>query len=327
MLSSTVENHTIRARFAIARFTPALLLLGLICFATFALFVVVAVGAQGQTAEEMAIEEANAINDAVIAEAMSAETGNPDGRTPAEETVCDGLIGAAFGFCNAYCEAQDCDVRELGRNSCEQLRRNFERHTGTPTFPCDALCGNGTVDAGEDCDPPFQFCRGGCSPLLGICVDMACSEACSCPKPFCGDLVVDPGEECDDGNNAGGDSCSGDCFLEGALCGGFAGIPCQRDEFCQFAPNTCGIRDLFGVCTQIPFTCIGDCSPVFDPVCGCDGITYFNDCDRRCGRTSLAHQGECVAGERCSWLVCPPDRFCCSPLEGICTQPGQACVQ
>jgi hypothetical protein len=25
--------------------------------------------------------------------------------------------------------------------------------------------------------------------------------------------------------------------------------------------------------------------------------------------------------------VCPPDQFCCNPLEGICTQPGQACVQ
>ena len=33
----------------------------------------------------------------------------PDGVTPAEETVCDGLSGAAFGLCNAYCEAMDCD--------------------------------------------------------------------------------------------------------------------------------------------------------------------------------------------------------------------------
>lgn len=33
----------------------------------------------------------------------------PDGRTPAEETVCDGEVGAAYGLCNAYCEAMDCD--------------------------------------------------------------------------------------------------------------------------------------------------------------------------------------------------------------------------
>jgi len=33
----------------------------------------------------------------------------PDGQTPAEETVCDHESGAAFGLCNAYCEAMDCD--------------------------------------------------------------------------------------------------------------------------------------------------------------------------------------------------------------------------
>ena len=249
----------------------------------------------------------------------------------AEGAVCDDLIDAAFGLCNAYCEAEDCDVQEPGRESCERLRWNFEKHTGTPIFPCDApFCGDGTVDAGEDCDSPFGFCRGGCNPLLGICVDITCSEDCSCPEPFCGDTIVDSGEgeECDDGNNVDGDACSGDCLLEGALCGGFDGIPCQPGEFCQFAPNTCGVLDLFGVCTQVPSTCIWDCRyTVFDPVCGCDGNTYNNDCARRCGGTSLAHQGACVAGEQCGWAVCPPDQFCGNPLRVICTQPGQVCVQ
>ena len=33
----------------------------------------------------------------------------PDGLTPSEETVCDRYEGNAFGLCNAYCEAMDCD--------------------------------------------------------------------------------------------------------------------------------------------------------------------------------------------------------------------------
>ena len=41
----------------------------------------------------------------------SAQT--PDGQTPAEETVCDPLIGATpglYGLCVAYCEAHDADI-------------------------------------------------------------------------------------------------------------------------------------------------------------------------------------------------------------------------
>lgn len=31
-----------------------------------------------------------------------------DGKTPAQDTVCNGLSGAVFGLCNAFCEAKDC---------------------------------------------------------------------------------------------------------------------------------------------------------------------------------------------------------------------------
>ncbi len=62
--------------------------------------------------------------------------GTPDGVPPSVEQVCSGLHGAAFGLCNAYCEAQDCDVHP--RPSCEVLRKNFEKQTGQTRFPCDA---------------------------------------------------------------------------------------------------------------------------------------------------------------------------------------------
>jgi len=41
--------------------------------------------------------------------AVTSDAQTPDETTPAEETVCDLYEGAAFGLCNAYCEAMDCD--------------------------------------------------------------------------------------------------------------------------------------------------------------------------------------------------------------------------
>lgn len=51
------------------------------------------------------------------------------------ESACSDLSGAAFGLCNAFCNAQHCNVEP--HPSCEILRRNFERKTGSSTFPCE----------------------------------------------------------------------------------------------------------------------------------------------------------------------------------------------
>lgn len=63
----------------------------------------------------------------------------PDSRTPAEETVCDVFGGAAFGLCNAYCEATDCGdgVNKANDGACKSLRKNWAKHTGLAEFPCD----------------------------------------------------------------------------------------------------------------------------------------------------------------------------------------------
>ena len=64
-------------------------------------------------------------------------------------------------------------------------------------------CGDGVVQAGEDCDD-------------GNDVD---TDACTsrCRDPFCGDGWVQPGESCDDDNERADDDCTNDC--EVARCG------------------------------------------------------------------------------------------------------------
>lgn len=72
-------------------------------------------------------------------------------------------------------------------------------------------------------------------------------------------------------------------------CGGHQGKSCSAGDFCEFAENRCGIAWEIGVCTPMP----QQCGPEAAPVCGCDGVTYGNDCQRQRAGVSPAHRGPC----------------------------------
>jgi len=69
------------------------------------------------------------------------------------------------------------------------------------------VCGNGTVEEGEDCDDGNLDNDDGCNSVCEV-------------VPFCGDGNIDPGEVCDDGNGDDGDGCDGECQSEGLAFGG-----------------------------------------------------------------------------------------------------------
>ncbi len=62
--------------------------------------------------------------------------GTPDEVTPSVEETCTGMVGAAFGLCVAYCEANDCELTP-DSPACSVLRNNYEKITGEFAFPCD----------------------------------------------------------------------------------------------------------------------------------------------------------------------------------------------
>ena len=68
-------------------------------------------------------------------------------------------------------------------------------------FRCCSTCGNGTIDAGETCDPAPPASSSNCNPLF-------------CGPATCGDGTTDTGEQCDDGNLLPGDGCSPQCQNE-----------------------------------------------------------------------------------------------------------------
>ncbi|ATB30194.1 DUF4215 domain-containing protein [Melittangium boletus] len=90
-----------------------------------------------------------------------------------------------------------------------------ERHTSASSYTltltdfvarrteCIALCGNGTLDPGEECDEGANNGAGECS--------RTCMRG-----PRCGDGIVqtEVGEQCDDGNTVNGDGCNSLCRVE-----------------------------------------------------------------------------------------------------------------
>ena len=82
----------------------------------------------------------------------------------------------------------------------------------------------------------------------------------------------------------------GECVAESTACGGLAGLACRTNQYCQWTvADMCGAADHLGACVAIPEAC----ATVVAPVCGCDGVTYGNECEAARAGTSIVHDGAC----------------------------------
>jgi hypothetical protein len=203
-------------------------------------------------------------------------------------------------------------------------------HASASTNITCTLCGDGIVEAGEDCDPPNAVPNG------HILCDSTChfadtcgngrldpGEQCDPPQPgicgndcqidaVCGDGVVGPGEQCDPPHQGtDGLQCGSTCQL--LTCGNGVIDPGEQCD----PPSTTGSVDH---CDQ---NCqISNCgNGVIDPGEQCEPPNTA-DCDSQCQNLPIVcGNGIVQPGEQCEF---PNDMYCQNCQWTTCGQCGAA---
>ena len=251
-------------------------------------------------------------------ECLDSVDSNDDGAI----NITDGIYTLSFLFTGGE------SIPAPGFSRCDHDPTDDQLHC-VSYFPCH--CGGiagGACAAGQLCDRQTGLCQG--ADIPGECVEVP-EECPDINDPVCGCDGVTYTNDCERRRagimKAADGPCDGDC-------GGIRGIPCRPGEFCDHPAGQCDVVDAIGECAQI----MRGCPDVWDPVCGCDGVTYSNDCERINARAQKEHNGPCAAKQSCGGFagwVCDEGQYCDMPEDmcnaadmiGECVVVAEACPE
>eukprot|EP00899_Mesostigma_viride_P029515 jgi/Mesvir1/9749/Mv12211-RA.2 len=225
---------------------------------------------------------------------------------------CDGVT-----YSNA-CEAAGAGINVATRGECQSASYCLR---------------NDTCRAGQFCERPTGTCggRGLCRDMPQVCT-AEISYVCGCDgKDYmnpCAALVA--GVSVAYQGMCRPCASNNDCPADSFFC---SKSDCQSRGRCALRPSldSCPSVVAAGSVDALPGTGMQLPSALFNPVCGCDGVTYGGTCEANAKGVSVAHAGSCTfQGEACAEDsecndVATPStiwrRYCAKPA-GVCFGRG-----
>lgn len=236
----------------------------------------------------------------IAGDTIAIASGCPAVRAQLRTTSRGTVLRAAWPACGTL--AERVRLRAIVNKPCRVMRGRFitrrpraiRRFVAQHVIACpadEATCNACARNA--DC-AALEYCakRPGTCAASGKCA--ARPAACTRDfRPVCGCDGVTYPNACSAAAHGTNVAHEGRCTTR---CGTIAGLPCPAGELCDLEPGQCHATDVGGRCVPVPDAC-----PLFyDPVCGCDGVTYGNDCERRAAKAQKAHDGRCTMPAKCA---------------------------